>query len=270
MHSSVRALFRPIVTSISELIMWLFRGIYRDRPVPLSSVVLFDKILPGTNPLMPPPRKQYGNALRHERLAEVLREEPLGEWAAGAESLNFLQALIERRSPGFVLELGSGISTVCLARYVADIVGLESRRPLVCSIEQDESQAARTRSLLELNGLSAHARVVVAPLVKQRVFDVETTCFAATDIVAALEGRSPELVFIDGPSGPPGVRLASLPNVLHGLQGEAWFILDDAFRTAEIEIARRWAKMSEVSIDGVIFVDKGLLLARARPPRVRT
>lgn len=266
MHSSFRARLRPLATWVSELVKRIVRGIYHDHPVPLFGVYVLDRILPGTNPLMPSPKKQDAKKLRHRRLADALRDEPLGEWAVGPESLNFLQRLIERTSPALVLELGSGLSTVCLTRYALDVVGPQAGQPLVISIEQDRSQAERTCLLLDQEGLSAHARVAVAPLVRQRVLDVDTTCFSMREITAALEQRSPELVFIDGPSGPPGIRLATLPSVLHRLNEEAWFVLDDAFRSAEIAIGRRWANMPAISVHGVAFVEKGLLIGRATPP----
>jgi hypothetical protein len=62
------------------------------------------------------------------------------------------------------------------------------------------------------------------------------------------------------------VRLATLPLVQAVLPTgvSVPFFLDDALRDDELAVAKRWAKMPGIELDGIHVVGEGLLAGRVR------
>lgn len=232
--------------------------------MPLEVARRLDAVLPGTNPLSPPPTSETSDGLSHGTLARELVGQEFGAWSMGVASLNLLQDEISRRRPSLMVEFGSGVSSVCLARYLLDALGQDAGVCLV-SFEQDPDQTQRTRALLRSHGLETLARVETARLVAQDAMGVPFQSYDPEVVDCALQGGSPDLVLIDGPSGPPGIRFGSLLCITPFLSKETTFILDDAFRSAELEVARRWSGLPNVVVDGLVFVDHGLMFGRVRP-----
>jgi predicted O-methyltransferase YrrM len=163
-----------------------------------------------------------------------------------------------------VFEFGSGASTVCLAWALrrADII---QPVPTLVAFEQDPDHARATRSLLQEAGLSAWVSVIDAPLAQQIIAGVATECYRLPDdLDETLASRTGDLVVIDGPAGPPGVRFGTLPSILGHLSAGARFVLDDAYRDGELEIARMWQALPGIRIDGVVDIDHGQLIGRIK------
>ncbi len=173
--------------------------------------------------------------------------------------------MVQHHRPAMILEFGSGSSTVALAWAVSQ-VGPADFGPRVISVEQDAEQADRTRDLLRRANLEQEALVMVAPLTDQVIEGQPTTCYAlGNDLGAALHGRLVDLVIIDGPAGPPGVRFGTLPLARAYLRRGAPFALDDALRDGELDVAGRWSALPYCRIQGIRLIEKGLLVGSARP-----
>jgi hypothetical protein len=147
-----------------------------------------------------------GTALTNPFLAEQLAQRRFGDWTIAAQAMNLLEREIRGRPPRRVLEFGCGLSTDCLARYLAESAP-DARRPVVMSVEEDADFCAEARALVAELGLAGLARIHHAPLVQQDVGGRSVkACDLPAEVLAELEREPSDLVFIDG----PGMAAASL------------------------------------------------------------
>ena len=202
-----------------------------------------------------------------EPLASHLADRELGTWALGPGSLACLRELVSRDRPKVVLEFGSGISTAVLALAMRDAATTPEGQLLV-SIEQDATEAKRTRQLLDAAGLSSSAVVVVAPIGQLRIEGSLTTCYVLPeDLDRVFGGRTVDLVVVDGPAAEAGARFGTLPLARPFLGAQARFVLDDALRDSELRIAQRWRSLPYVTLRGIMIVEHGLLHGEVQGPR---
>jgi predicted O-methyltransferase YrrM len=99
---------------------------------------------------------RQGTALANPYLSERLADRRFGDWTISAQAMNFLEREIRARPPTRVLEFGSGLSTACLARYMAESAP-DLPRPFLISVEEDASFCAESRKLITELGLGALA-----------------------------------------------------------------------------------------------------------------
>jgi predicted O-methyltransferase YrrM len=236
--------------------------IYGDRLVPVAAVALARRLSSGVDPLLPPEAhfQTDGAAIRHPQLRQLLTDQKLGSWSLGARTINWLEREIHRRRPKFVLEFGSGISTVCVARFLTDVYG-ENTGLRILSIDQDDRYAANTRALLEIAGLSDSVRLVACPLTIQTIEGLTANCYTipSGDELGDFAARA-DMVLIDGPAAENGARFGTLPLAKPYLAPNAEFVLDDALRDGELDTLRRWARLPYVRLHGMRLIDKGLLV----------
>lgn len=144
--------------------------------------------------------------------------------------------LADRRE---IVELGSGISTVVLARL------LRERGGHLTSLEHDPSWLRLVASQLEGEGLGDFARLVEAPLAPHPL-GLDGAPWYATGAVDDLPATGIDLLLVDGPPGyGPGMersRYPALPALADRLAPGALVILDDATRPGEREILTRWER----------------------------
>jgi predicted O-methyltransferase YrrM len=234
-------------------------GVSHDRLVGTRTLELARWIAGGPNGLMRDPRPEDASGLPLE-LARLLAGRELGTWALGTRSLRYLLAEVESSRPRLVFEFGSGASTLCLA-WALRRAAIVEPAPTLIAFEQDPDHARATRTLLEEAGLSPWVSVLDAPLAHQAIAGVAMEGHQLPDdLREVLVSRKADLVVIDGPAGPAGVRFGTLPSVLDHLSAGARFVLDDAFRDGELDIIRRWQALPGVRIDGVIDIDHGLAI----------
>lgn len=211
--------------------------------------------------LAPATRATSSNVLQYAPLVDALDGRELGTWTIGADSIDLLRRFIEVERPRTVLEFGSGVSTVCLAFFMAELVP-EGR---LISIEQSEDELERTRQLVDQTPTHVPVHMLHAPL-EQRSTDgmsVSTYGIDPVDLRHVLDGASVDMVFIDGPAAESGARFATYPLVRELVRSGALVLMDDAFRDGELGAAQRWKRYGWLRIDGVIPVDHGFLQARA-------
>jgi hypothetical protein len=237
--------------------------VYGDL-VPLERVLLLRQLLPMYNALWskydPPP--SYGADLRNSFLAAHLGCELLGVWSLGAATLDFLEIQVQIRGPLTVLEFGSGISTVCLARYMLELHGSVDAR--VFSLEQDNNYARQTRQLLGKLHLEGLARVIEVPVIEQVIEGKKTRCYDldAANFTRAFGDRHPDFILIDGPMSRTGSRYGVVPLIRNMVGSGAHFFLDDALRDSELEVGRRWSGLPHVEVRGIRLLGHGILEGR--------
>jgi predicted O-methyltransferase YrrM len=168
--------------------------------------------------------------------AELQLKHPLPAtrgYAAAPDALVELVRIIDRRAPAQVLELGSGVSTIVIARRLQQAGGGH-----VTALEHQPEHAERTRAELDAQGLTAVASVVDAPL---RQVTIGTGSWSWYELAAGLPGAV-DAVFVDGPPGATGslARYPALPLLRDRLAPGATIFVDDGDRPDEREMVRRW------------------------------
>jgi predicted O-methyltransferase YrrM len=145
-----------------------------------------------------------------------------------------------------VVELGSGVSTVMLARL------FHQRRPRdgfrLVAVEHDAGWAGWVIEQLEREGIGSGVSVVLAPLVPHPRAEPGLSWYDEPTLTkglrTALQGDPIDLLLVDGPpahaSGMGLARYPALPVLLHQLAPGATVVLDDAERAGEQEVLRRW------------------------------
>jgi predicted O-methyltransferase YrrM len=250
--------------TVARAILRLEARALNGRAIPLPLVMFARLLAIGEDPLLPRQKSitTTGKALRHPDLRALLADRELGAWALGAQTINWLEDRLAHLRPGLVLEFGSGTSTLCLARFLVDLHGPEAVVRVV-SIDQDESYAAETRDRLRRSGLDAYAKVLATSLGRQEIEGVMTSCYEMpANLSQVLDGRKADFVVIDGPAAEAGARFGTLPLARPYLSPSAAFVLDDGLRDGEIWVAKRWAALPGVQVDGIVNIDKGLLVGQ--------
>lgn len=165
--------------------------------------------------------------------------------------LHLLHCLRARR----ILELGSGISTLFIAKLLKD-----SGSGTIHSFDHDKRWADVTAAGLQERGLGHVAHVTVAPLEK---IDVRGEIFTWYCLPNFEPGETVDFIIVDGPPAWQGDDLARLP-ALYQLRGamnaNTVVVLDDANRGWETEVARRWRRDFPDLRFQKIDVGRGLLV----------
>ena len=160
--------------------------------------------------------------------------------------------LNERRR---IVELGSGVSTVLLARL------MHQRPPpggfLMASVEHDPVWARWVRDQLDREGIGADVTIVQAPLMPHARAEPGLLWYdeaaLAQGLREALRGDPIDLLLVDGPPaharGHGPTRYPGLP-VLAGLIAPgATVVLDDTDRPGEQDVLRRWEHETGLTFD---------------------
>lgn len=155
------------------------------------------------------------------------------EWSAGADFLQIIVDYCLKARPSLVLECGSGLSTLMLARCCQ--MNGEGR---VVSLEDGEEYAANTRAYIDHYGLGRYASVIHAPLQKTVLDDVEYVWYATHEI----PDEPIDMLVVDGPSGfiQKNSRYPALPLLYPRLSDSCIVFLDDAARPDEQAIVALW------------------------------
>ena len=165
---------------------------------------------------------------------------PTRAYAASPDLLVELVQAIDRTLPEHVVELGGGISSVVIARRLA-----QRGRGRLTTLEHLPAYAEATRLELAAYGLAEQAHVIDAALVDVRL-DGETWPWyeLGPDVPERID-----LLFVDGPPGTtrPQARYPALPVLRPRLAPGALVLLDDTDRPEERAIVRRWVD----EIDGL-------------------
>jgi predicted O-methyltransferase YrrM len=161
-------------------------------------------------------------------------------WAMTPETMNHIAEVIRTKRPEFILELGSGESTVKFAEVLRELDAPYA----MYSVDHDPTFALRTKQLLQVAGLEGWAEVALHPLV---------------DGWYDLDFQAPvDMLIVDGPPGNLGTRAPAVPNLYDVLRPGAVVFLDDALREAESAALELWATEFEWGSVGLQVSGRGL------------
>ena len=179
-------------------------------------------------------RQQYALTQIRPLLGDLPLE--LGGWAADAVLIHNAVRLIAETRPRFVLECGSGTSTVVIARCLRAYGGR------IVSLEHDPAYAGRTSEMVRRSGLEDTATVVAAVLVPREVNGGTAPWYAPA--YEPFLNEPIDLVLVDGPQGKVGLRARypAVPLLKSRLAPECWILMDDGDRPDERAIAHAWSE----------------------------
>jgi predicted O-methyltransferase YrrM len=151
-------------------------------------------------------------------------------WAASPDLLLTLHSLTKRYSPKTIVDLGSGLSTLVLAKSAPGAK--------IFSIDNSEEYATKTLSVLRDHAIT-NVQVRVAPLTPH----AEGVDWYAVEEIDDIERV--DLLFIDGPPGSKNsqARHPVIHEFLKKLSPSAIVVIDDVGREGERAIAEEFATL---------------------------
>jgi GNAT superfamily N-acetyltransferase len=162
---------------------------------------------------------------------------------------------IQDRARRRIVELGSGVSTVLLARLLTRWPPAGDWR--LAAVEHDAAWVRRVTEELADEGIGDRVTVIHAPLVDHPVAQDGLLWYderpLATGLDEALDGGLIDLLVVDGPPAfAPGFGLArypALPVLRSRLASGATVVLDDVDRPGEQDVLRRWERETGVAFE---------------------
>ena len=153
---------------------------------------------------------------------------PTRSWAASPDLLLTLAQLVRTHNPKLVVELGSGVSTLVVAKAGAK---------KVISIDNSAEFAGKTREVLKEHKVRG-VDIRVAEL-KAHISGVD---WYDTNIIKDL--KRIDLLIVDGPPGSknPQARMPARAEFIAKLSPKAIIVIDDVNRDGERKLAEAFAK----------------------------
>jgi predicted O-methyltransferase YrrM len=185
---------------------------------------------------------------------------PTRGWAASPDFLAVLMRHVRRGRPGTVVECGSGVSTLVLARSLQLNGGGH-----VYSLEHLPEHVIETRALLNEHGVGSFATVLESPLRTLRLGSTEWSWYS----VEALPQGAIDMLVVDGPPWTTGrlARYPAGPVLFPRLSSAAVVILDDAGRADERAALARWREEYPALSHEKVECEKGCAVLRSIPSR---
>ena len=159
---------------------------------------------------------------------------PTRGWAASPDFLWILARHALEHRPETVVECGSGVSTLVLARCLQ-----KNGSGRVVSLDHDAQFAEETRRNLARHGLSDWAQVIDAPLRAGEIGGRTFTWYAREKVP---DMDRIDMLVVDGPPTPmdPMMRYPAGPLLLAKLAPGGALFMDDADRPEERRIVELW------------------------------
>jgi hypothetical protein len=157
-------------------------------------------------------------------------------FASASDLLLYLANTIVAEKPRLIVECGSGVSTLVMARTV-QLMSLSTR---IVALEHDPKYVRKSNRLLEIHDLVAFAEIRHAPLRPVSLAGHETEWYDPD----RLDGLTAiGLLLVDGPptATGPSARYPAIPLLHQQLAQDSIVLLDDTARSDEADVARRWA-----------------------------
>ena len=150
-------------------------------------------------------------------------------WAASPDVLLTLFDIAQRTAPNVVLDLGSGMSTLVLAK--------SAPQAKIISVDNSEEYAEKTRKLLAAHNIT-NVEVRLALLTSHHS-GVEWYDTSVLSDISQID-----LLFIDGPPGSKNdqARMPAVVECAKKLSAKAVVVIDDAARVGERAMAEKFAE----------------------------
>lgn len=188
-------------------------------------------------------------------LSKIFEKDEFGKWSMEIESIEILCNYLETSKPAYILEFGSGLSTIILALYASKY------NSLVVSIEQNDWVKFNIINRLKLIGIEEY--VIFEKIYKNNngSFSISQKCY-----VMLKEKMQIEFALIDGPFGPPGCREIAFSILRKILKTNLEWLMDDALRKEEMKILNKWKHEDCVKVIGIFSTKKGLAYGKMEKP----
>lgn len=172
------------------------------------------------------------------------------KWSACADFLELISDQVLTLKPDNILECGSGLTTLILARS-CQLKGYGH----VYTLENGEQYAEQTRSVLDTYGLQTYATVIHAPLVEYTLEDKSYHWYSLTELLV----EQVNMFVIDGPPGfiQKNSRYPALPLLHERLADGCLIYLDDAAREDELEIVQLWQQQFSDTVFEYLSFERG-------------
>jgi len=180
-------------------------------------------------------------------------------WAGSPDFLAKIVELILKEKPLFVLEAGSGVSSI--------IIGLALKLNNYgesFSLEQDPTFLESTRNNIEINQLEDVSMLFSCPLVEYEI-ENETWKWYQTDKLNITDKI--DLLIIDGPPRTTQnlARYPAIPILFQLFSDKFTVLLDDANRPDEIIIIEKWIeflkmKGCKINVEHYLNFEKGMVI----------
>lgn len=163
----------------------------------------------------------------------------MGGWSVDTFLGRYLIQFLLQNKPKCIVELGSGSSTIIIARTL-QILGKQDTVHI--AIDHELKYLNLTRDTAQLNGVDEGVEFLHCPL--ERYESLDKLWYSG--LTEKLVDCKIDLLIIDGPPGSlqPMSRYPALPLLLPYMSEHCTVILDDAIRDEEQEIAQRWVQES--------------------------
>lgn len=159
----------------------------------------------------------------------------LGGWSIDTFFGRWLiQHLLEKR-PKCIVELGSGSSTILIARTLS-LLGVND--VIHIAVDHEEKYLGLTREIAALNGVADRVHFLHCPLERNELLDKQWYA----GLTEKLNDLKIDLLIIDGPPGwlQPMSRLPAMSVLMPLMNQSCTIVLDDANRPDEQTIAKQW------------------------------
>jgi predicted O-methyltransferase YrrM len=176
---------------------------------------------------------------------------PMRLWAASPDFVILAVSLIREHRPQFVLEIGSGVSTI-ISGYALQELGTGQ----LISLEHEPQFTEITAANLAGHHLSAVAHVRHAPL---KPVTLNGITHAWYDLAALENLPLIDLLVVDGPpSGTaPLARYPAVPVLFECLKPGAYILVDDFMRDDEYAMVNRWLDEFDLKVVRTFANEKG-------------
>jgi len=158
---------------------------------------------------------------------------PVENWSAAADFNHLIVEHIATECPDTIVECGSGLSTLMLAKSCEHI-----GKGHVFSLDCGDEFADSTRDAINYYNLGQYATVLHAPLVDYQLGDDLYQWYALDDLTV----ERIDMLVIDGPPAikQKHARYPAIPLLFNRLLPGSHIFMDDAERTGEREIVELW------------------------------
>ena len=185
---------------------------------------------------------------------------PMGRWAVSPDFARILVDVILERTPGLVVELGSGVSTL-LCAYCLEKNGVGA----IVSVEHEDEFVRATTENIRKHRLDQFARVVHAPL---RDITLRNRIYKWYDkdlVLPKIASQKVDVLIVDGPPAKTGdeARYPAVPVLFDLLADQAIVLVDDAGRQEERTTVRRWVrKFPILNLQYLRWTEKGTAILK--------
>lgn len=175
-------------------------------------------------------------------------------WAISPDSMKIIIAHILKVKPRFILEFGSGTSSLIIGYCLKNL-----NHGKLLSIDHTPDFSADTADEIKIHGLQDFVEIIYAPL-KVHNFDGKDYLWYSTEFATSID--KVDLMIIDGPPAliQKNSRYPALRLMRDYLSDSVTIFLDDGNRPGEKEIVTMWLDENKELESKLIETEKGLTI----------